>query len=59
MTNPRRHFIALALLAVGLAIFIVDNVSFGWTTIGVVGVLCLVLAIGAQLVAIRKARADS
>jgi membrane-bound ClpP family serine protease len=55
MSIPHRHLIALALLAVGLAIFIVDIVSLGWTTIGVVGVLCLVLAIGAQLVAIHKA----
>ncbi len=56
MSTPHRHLIALALLAVGLAIFIVDNVSLRWTTIGVVGVLCLVLAIGAQIVAIRNAR---
>ena len=59
MTTPRRHLIALALLAVGLAVFIVDNVKLGWTTIGVVGVLCLVLAIGAQLFAIRKTRAHN
>jgi membrane-bound ClpP family serine protease len=59
MTTSRRHFVALALLAVGLAVFVVDNVSLGWTVIGVVGVLCLVLAVGAQLVAIRKGSAHS
>ena len=56
MITSRRPVIALALLAIGLAIFLVDNVSQGWTAIGVAGVLCLVLAIAAQALAIRKAR---
>jgi len=59
MITSYRPFIALALLAVGLAIFLVDNVSLGWTGIGVFGVLCLVLAIAAQLLAIRKHRAHN
>ena len=59
MITSYRPFIALALLAVGLAIFLVDNVSLGWTAIGVLGVLCLVLAIAAQLLAIRKHRAHN
>ncbi len=56
MITSRRPVIALALLAIGLAIFLVDNVSQGWTAIGVAGVLCLVLAIAGQAIAIRKAK---
>jgi hypothetical protein len=46
----------LALLAIALTIFLIDNVSQGWTAIGVVGVLFLALAVAAQALAIRKAR---
>ncbi len=59
MITSCRPFIGLALLAVGLAVFLVDNVSLGWTAIGVFGVLCLVLAVVAQLLAIRKHRAHN
>jgi hypothetical protein len=44
MITSRRPVIALALLAIALTIFLIDNVSQGWTAIGVVGVLCLALA---------------
>jgi membrane-bound ClpP family serine protease len=54
MTFTRRAHIAIGLMSVGLVALVVDSVANGWTTLGVVSVACLVLAIGAELVALRQ-----
>ena len=57
MTTPRRALVAIVALTVALAISLVDGVSHGWPVIGVFGRVCLVVAIAAQFIVIRKSRA--
>ena len=54
MTFTRRAQLAIGLMSVGLVALVVDSVDNGWTTLAVVSVACLVLAIGAEVVAIRQ-----
>jgi membrane-bound ClpP family serine protease len=58
MTFIRRAQIAVALMALGLVAFVVEGVDKGWTTLSVVGVSCLAVAIAAELVAIRQHQAS-
>jgi membrane-bound ClpP family serine protease len=57
MTFARRSHIAIGLMSVGLVAIVVDSVDQGWTTLGGVGVACLVVAITAQFVALHQHRA--
>lgn len=58
MTTSNRAFIALVAMTFALGISVVDSVSHGWHAIGVVGLICLVVAIGAELVVIRRSRTN-
>ena len=54
MTFTRRVRLAIGLMSVGLVALVVDGVDNGWTTLGAVSVACLVLAIGAEIVALQQ-----
>jgi membrane-bound ClpP family serine protease len=57
MTFTGRVRIAIGLMSLGLVALVVDSVDNGWSTLGVIGVACLVLAIGAELVALQQHQA--
>jgi membrane-bound ClpP family serine protease len=59
MTLARRSLIAVVLMTVGLVALLVDSVDKGWTTLGVVGVGCFVVAIAARLAALRRSKPHS
>ena len=58
MTFTRRARLAIVLMSVGLVALVVDSLVTGWTTLGIVSVGCLVLAIGAELVALQQHQAS-
>jgi hypothetical protein len=54
MTPSRRAVIAVGLMSVGLVLLLVSGLDEGWTLLTSVGVGCLVVAIGAELLALRR-----
>jgi hypothetical protein len=54
MTPSRRAVIAVGLMSVGLVLLLVSGLDEGWTLLTGVGVGCLVVAIGAELLALRR-----
>jgi membrane-bound ClpP family serine protease len=59
MTTRVRLVLALVLMSVGLVASVVDSESNGWSTLGTIGVACLVLAIAAEIVALRRLQSRS
>jgi hypothetical protein len=59
MTLSRRAVIAVGLMSVGLVLLVVSGMDEGWTLLTGIGVGCLVVAIGAELVGLRRARHSS
>ena len=57
MSTTRRSLLALALMTVGLIALIVGSIDDGWSALTLVAVVCLVVAIGAQALALGRARA--
>jgi hypothetical protein len=55
MTLSRRALIAVGLMSVGLVLLVVSGMDEGWTLLTGIGVGCLVVAIGAELVGLRRA----
>lgn len=55
MTLSRRAVIAVGLMTVGLVLLVVSGMDEGWTLLTGIGVGCLVVAIGAELVGLRRA----
>jgi membrane-bound ClpP family serine protease len=53
-TATRRYLFAVVALIIGLLVLVVDHIDKGWTTLGVIGVACLVVAIAAELVVLRR-----
>ena len=45
-------------MSIGLVALLVNSVDEGWTTLSGVGVVCFVVAIAAQLVALRQHQAS-
>jgi hypothetical protein len=55
MTLSQRALIAVGLMSVGLVLLVVSGMDEGWTLLTGIGVGCLVVAIGAELVGLRRA----
>ena len=53
-TTSRRALFAVLALTIGLVILVIDHVDHGWTTLSVIGLACLVVAIAAELVVLRR-----
>jgi hypothetical protein len=55
MTRSSLAAIAVALMSLGLVLLVVSGMDDGWTLLTGIGVGFLVVAIGAELVALRRA----
>jgi hypothetical protein len=55
MTRSSLTAIAVALMSLGLMLLVVSGMDDGWTLLTGIGVGFLVVAIGAELVALRRA----
>jgi membrane-bound ClpP family serine protease len=55
MSTTHRSLLALALMTVGLIAILVASIDDGWSALTLIGVVCLVVAIGAQVLALRRA----
>ncbi len=55
--STRRSLISLVLMSLTLVALIVDGMTNGWRTSGIVAVSCFVIAVAAQLLALGRARA--
>lgn len=59
MTLSRRALIAVGLMSLGLVLLVVSGMDEGWTLLTGIGVGCLVVAIAAELVGLRRAEHTS
>lgn len=56
-STQRRAIVAIVLLTVGVVALVANNIAQGWTTLGTVGTVCLLVAITAMAVQLRGATA--
>lgn len=56
-STQRRALIALVLMTVGVVALLANNIAQGWTTLGIVGTVCLIVAIAAVTIQLRGASA--
>ena len=56
MTLLTRSVIVVGLMSVALVASVIDGLDNGWTTLGVVAVVCFAVTIVAQLDLLRRAK---
>ncbi len=54
MTLSRRALLAVGLMSAGLVLLLISGLDDGWTTLSVIGVACLAVAIVAELVTLVR-----
>jgi membrane-bound ClpP family serine protease len=56
-STQRRALVAIVLMTVGVVALLANNIAQGWTTLGTVGTVCLLVAIAAVTIQLRGATA--